>query len=86
MPISALIFYMFSKYEHEMNRRIDAMKREAYLFDCLYSINLALSSRKYLELPRWHEFISKTDGNGRKQEEVSEQRVIDMFRGKGKLE
>ena len=74
MPLSALNFYLVSKYNHEK-------RQEVYLFDALYSM---VTHKVYEEFPRWQDYIKKSKSPAKAQDyEVSD--VIDMFRGRGIL-
>jgi hypothetical protein len=85
MPLSALVFYLKSKYEHET-------MRDYYFADMLLYLARAYV-KKPKDLPRYGDLISKSR---RKHELASQARddrnvdfterdIIDMFRGKGKL-
>jgi secreted Zn-dependent insulinase-like peptidase len=87
MPLSALVSYIESKHEHEISVKIAEMKRDAYMMDALYSLNLANHKNNVLVLPRWNEFItdSKQEQKQSEHEDYTDQDVIDMLLGKGKL-
>jgi len=76
MPLSALCFYLESKYEHEM-------VRDVFITDMLmYSARAHVKNPE--KMPRYWDAIRKKGQNAKApHKDYTEQEIIDMFRGKG---
>jgi len=87
MPLSALCFYIESKYHYELihsktekeaiDRLIYERKRDAYLMESLHALITLPYGSHYKEFMKWHEFIREKQ---EKPQDYTETDVINMFK------
>ena len=84
--MTAFISYLKIKHEHEIGKRAEQAKRDAYLFGSLRAMLTVPYGGYYAKYPKWHEFAYGEKNTHEKGDcDYGEQDVVDMFRGKGKL-
>jgi len=80
MPLSALVFYISSKFEYETKRKIRDTQRENYLFNALRAMLILKPNAYYEKYPLWSDITAEAKKRSERPADFDEDDVIGMFK------